>query len=483
MKRYSARIDGGNSRWRGNYGVLVGLHGNFLKESGLAGSRFSGQEDIPVGVIDKSRCQSSSIRNQLGFSDHLMEISSVRIPKTQILDRYFMNLQNTGIIILINWKFQEKYKSESGFKCKNDMKNNLSAALLLVLAITACGPRNEYTIGFEATGAPDSLVVHNNWYTSSDTLTLVNGRCTFIGTIDTFPKLVSLGFPLPSQKNTRMILEPGTISVKYSEENGFRLGGTRNNLILQELFDTLKPYQDESVKIWREWNKAYAKDPRSKEECESIWLMREQINQRLLDKTRDLIRANPNYAGLVISLPVVRTEPVEYLKQYVDEFRKFKNDQRYQGIVKDYEIAERTVSGKPVPGFAFPDTTGKMVSLAGFRGKWVLLDFWYVDCPWCRKLTPHMIEIYKDWNLTRNFEIISISVDKPKDYGRWKEAIRHDGAVWTQVLDSTKTYPDEYGITGYPTLILVDPQGNGVKKIVGYQEEGGLRRLLGDFIH
>lgn len=48
--------------------------------------------------------------------------------------------------------------------------------------------------------------------------------------------------------------------------------------------------------------------------------------------------------------------------------------------------------------------------------------------------------------------------------------------------DSTKTYPDVYGITGYPTLILVDPNGNGVKKIVGYQEEGGLRRLLGEYL-
>jgi thioredoxin-related protein len=50
------------------------------------------------------------------------------------------------------------------------------------------------------------------------------------------------------------------------------------------------------------------------------------------------------------------------------------------------------------------------------------------------------------------------------------------------VNDSSKTYPDHYGITGYPTMILVDPNGNGVKKIVGYQEEGGLRRLLGGYV-
>jgi len=211
-------------------------------------------------------------------------------------------------------------------------------------------------------------------------------------------------------------------------------------------------------------------------------VVRERINQHLLDKTRELILANSNYAGLVITLPVARTEPPGFLKTYVNQFKKFSLDERYKSIVKEYEIAERSVSGKPAPAFTFPDTTGHSVSLADFRGKWVLLDFWYVDCHWRRKLTPHLIEIYKEWNQPRNFEIISISVDKPNDFERWKQAIRDDGSIWTQVNDSTKTYPDEYGITGYPTLILVDPQGNGVKKIVGYQEEGGLRRLLGEFV-
>lgn len=360
------------------------------------------------------------------------------------------------------------------------MKNLIIGSMIILLA-ASCGPKNHYVIVVNAFNAPDSRIVHNNWNTSSDTLVLHNWKCMFSGTIDTCPKLVGIGFPLPAQAN-RMILEPGKITVDYTSETGFRIGGTRNNEILQQLIDELKPFQAEVMKTWKAWGKAYNRENRSKEECEAAWIAHEETRKKELDKTRELIKANPNYAGLVISLPIVRDEPVEYLKNYVDEFKAFANDERYQSIVKEYEIAERTLSGKPVPGFTFPDTTGRMVSLSDFKGKWVLLDFWYVDCPWCRRLTPHMVNIYKDWNQSRNFEIVSISVDKPKDYRRWKEAIRNDGALWTQVLDSTKTYPDEYGITGYPTLILVDPNGNGVKRIIGYQEEGGLRRLLGDFV-
>ena len=85
-------------------------------------------------------------------------------------------------------------------------------------------------------------------------------------------------------------------------------------------------------------------------------------------------------------------------------------------------------------------------------------------------------------NKTKDFEIVSISVDKPKNYKRWQEAIIHDKSTWTQVLDSTKTYPLKYGITGYPTLMLIDPDGNGIIRIIGYHEEGALRRILEKYV-
>ncbi len=362
------------------------------------------------------------------------------------------------------------------------LKNRFFISILGLSLLFSCTPKNQYTIQVDVTGAPDSMMVHNHWYVSTDTVAIHDGACEFTGVVDSFPTLVSLGFPFPSHITTRMILEPGKIEISYSEANGFTLGGSENNIILQKLFDALKPLEAEVKVAWKGWNEAYKKEPRSKEECEEIWLVYEDAKKRKDILTRKLIKENPNYAGLVITLTMVRNENAENLKFYVDHFKQFEGDKRYQSIVDQYLIADRTVNGKPVPGFTYPNPQGEMVSLSDFKGKWVLLDFWYVDCHWCRKLTPHLINIYEDWKDTRNFEIISVSVDKPKDYERWLEAIENDGATWTQVNENTKTYPLEYGITGYPTMILIDPEGNGVHKIVGYQEEGGLRRILEDFI-
>jgi peroxiredoxin len=363
----------------------------------------------------------------------------------------------------------------------------LSLLIILFALLSSCQQKdeystNEYTIEVTLHDTPDSVMVHNHWYVSSDTVPIKDGKCVFKGEVDSFPTLVSLGFPYPLQLRTRMILEPGTIKVDYSEENGFVLGGTKNNIRLQRLFEKLKPLEDEVRVVWRAWNDAYKKEPRVKEECEEAWVVQEGVKKRKDKLTRRLIRKNPNYAGLVITLPIARYENAENLGFYVDHFSQFAGDKRYDNLVKQYEIAEKTVNGKPAPGFTYPDPDGKMVSLSDFKGKWVLLDFWYVDCPWCRKLTPHLINIYDEWRESKNFEIISVSVDKPKDYERWLEAIEHDGATWTQVNDNTKTYPLEYGITGYPTLILIDPEGNGVRKIIGYQEEGGLKRILEEYL-
>ena len=86
--------------------------------------------------------------------------------------------------------------------------------LLVLIALASCTPKNQYTIRVSAVGGPDSLMVHNNWYTSSDTLKLVDDKCTFTGIVDTFPKLVSVGFALTGQRTARIILEPGNITVE-----------------------------------------------------------------------------------------------------------------------------------------------------------------------------------------------------------------------------------------------------------------------------
>jgi thiol-disulfide isomerase/thioredoxin len=120
------------------------------------------------------------------------------------------------------------------------------------------------------------------------------------------------------------------------------------------------------------------------------------------------------------------------------------------------------------------DSNGKKVDFNALKGHYVLLDFWGSWCRPCRASHPHLKELYAKYK-DKGFEIVGIASEHAKTKEEciklWKTAITEDGLTWLQVINNENAEKfdavKEYGVTAFPTKILLDKEGNVIGRYVG----------------
>lgn len=153
---------------------------------------------------------------------------------------------------------------------------------------------------------------------------------------------------------------------------------------------------------------------------------------------------------------------------------KYKNTRPGKGLASRIESLKVIQNGGPAPDFAKVDIDGKRVSLSEFRGKYVLIDFWGSWCGPCRAANPHLKELYAQY-ASKGFEIVGVASEKVSGQEQaekmWKAAVEKDGLTWTNLLNNETNMQQDvvamYSVEGYPTQILLDPQGKIIARWLG----------------
>ncbi|MBT9590717.1 MAG: TlpA family protein disulfide reductase [Thiobacillus sp.] len=133
------------------------------------------------------------------------------------------------------------------------------------------------------------------------------------------------------------------------------------------------------------------------------------------------------------------------------------------------------VVGAQAADFKVTDTNGKTHSLSGYKGKWVLVNYWATWCPPCLEEIPDLIALHE----TRKNNLVVIGI--AMDYKSAKQVTDFaDGLLVTYpiVLGTPKIVSQIGPMQGLPTTYLFNPEG----KMVAHQVGALTREAVESFI-
>ena len=114
--------------------------------------------------------------------------------------------------------------------------------------------------------------------------------------------------------------------------------------------------------------------------------------------------------------------------------------------------------GKPAPDYHAVSLTGDSVSLAGARGRVVLLNVWATWCHPCREEIPILQALHERY-AARGLELIGVSVDARGEEDTIREFANDFGMTYPLWLDPDERVQSTFLAIGVPATFLIDRTG------------------------
>jgi cytochrome c biogenesis protein CcmG, thiol:disulfide interchange protein DsbE len=132
--------------------------------------------------------------------------------------------------------------------------------------------------------------------------------------------------------------------------------------------------------------------------------------------------------------------------------------------------------GRPAPTFALATLDGAPLSLAGHRGKVVVLNFWASWCyPACYEEAP---VLERNWRDYRERGVVVVGVDIQDTREAAEKFVGDFGLTFPVARDLKGTVSVDYGVYGVPETFFLDRQGRIRVKHVGAVTDDVFRKTV-----
>jgi len=363
------------------------------------------------------------------------------------------------------------------------MKKNIAWALAAgAVLLGACQSNTKTTITGTLTGVESDTLraICEPLFSDSKSvevpLVLQQGNFTLQLEPDTVPISVTIiptpesGKPFDMTKRIDLLAFSGDQLTVKGDLKEYQVTGSDFYTAYNKLQEGMKPQTDSIKNIFNTAMQMHQNGV-AEDSIMKIMAPLEGLEQQVSEQSLAYIRQHPDddlSVYLLLNIGNKRDEGMELLSdkakngkmasiyRFLDNMRKEEQEKA--------KAKENVAEGKMAPDFTLKDLQGKDLTLSSLRGKYVVLDFWGSWCGWCIKGIPEMKKYYEKYK--GKMEILGIDCRDTEE--KWKEAVEKHELPWLHVRNEGN--PDVstlYAIEGYPTKIVIDPEGKIAKIVVG----------------
>ena len=140
-------------------------------------------------------------------------------------------------------------------------------------------------------------------------------------------------------------------------------------------------------------------------------------------------------------------------------------------------FGEVSISTDPMSDFELTTLSGEVVSIADYRGKVVMVDFWSSWCVPCRVEGLILSETYLKWR-DRGVEFVGIAIWDSE--GPVLDFIELHGIEYVNAIDASGLTAVDFGVTGIPEKFFINTEGEIIRKVIGPNTRETLDSILTD---
>lgn len=329
----------------------------------------------------------------------------------------------------------------------------------------------------EGTTANENLFFHKNDY--KDYQLLHNEQTQFSDLVSYLKKLIAENHTIIDNLNlSEKFKELEKKRIKYLNSGYY----TKFHKWSNEVYDYLRPLAiaDERLFFIEEYrnfmkNAVYVMGYENQADSKSMNHLKGEFSFVENRLKRGIVN---DYLVADIIVKYIKQNGIDENEELINRFRlKVKDSKLREQIDDTYNTWIGIQKGVEIPNFSFKDRTGKNVSLADFKGKYIFIDCWASWCGPCRQQIPHLKKIEKEFE-GKNILFIGISSDT--DHKKWLEALDSHVLEGVQLLDSdpNSEFAIFFQITTIPRFILLDKEGKVLKAIMSRPSDEGTRKML-----